>query len=134
MAGFEQLKKSFFDKAAVLRAVDAGTRKALSKFGAFVRRDAKSSVRKRKATAEPGSPPSSHTAKLKNLVFFSYDADQKSVVTGPLAFGTGTVPRLLEEGGTNAKGRFYRPFPFMKPAFDRTKSKLATIFTDCIKG
>jgi len=36
----------FFNKPAVKRAVDKATRKVLSRFGAFVRRDAKRSIRK----------------------------------------------------------------------------------------
>ncbi|MBQ4203257.1 MAG: hypothetical protein II655_06110 [Thermoguttaceae bacterium] len=35
----------FFDDKAILKAVDKGTRKALSKWGAYVRSDARRSLR-----------------------------------------------------------------------------------------
>jgi len=99
------------------------TRKVLSKFGAFVRRGAKSSIRNRKATSAPGSPPSSHVGTLKRLIFFAYDPGRKSVVIGPTPFNTseGVAPPLLEYGGTTVirrRGKVrtatYRPCPFMK--------------------
>ena len=43
MIGFE-IKRMFFDRQAVISKVDAATRRVLSKFGAFVRRSAKSSI------------------------------------------------------------------------------------------
>ncbi|HOM77081.1 MAG TPA: hypothetical protein PLE88_11240, partial [Anaerohalosphaeraceae bacterium] len=55
----------FFDSPKVIRAVDKSTRKVLSRFGAFVRRTAKQSIRKRKKSSTPGTPPSSHTGLLK---------------------------------------------------------------------
>ena len=51
-------KQMFFDRAKVKNAVDKGVRKVLSKFGAFVRRTARSSIRKRKRVSAPGEPPS----------------------------------------------------------------------------
>jgi len=60
-----ELGKLFFDRQAVISKVDAATRRVLSRFGAFVRQRAKSSIRKRRNPAPPGSPPSSHTGLLK---------------------------------------------------------------------
>jgi len=57
MIGFE-IKQLFFDREAVTSRVDPATRKVLSKFGAFVRRTAKGSIRRRRKAAPPGSPPS----------------------------------------------------------------------------
>lgn len=114
-----QLKGFFFDRLAVTRAADAGTVRALSKFGAFVRRAAQTSMRYRKGVSQPGQPPSAHKIKqlaalkklgrakhngalLRELLFFSYDPATRSVVVGPLGFKTkGTpVPALHEFGGT----------------------------------
>jgi len=50
-------KQMFFDTKAVMRATDKATRRVLSKFGAFVRRSARSSIRKRKRTSAPASRP-----------------------------------------------------------------------------
>ncbi|MBN2377062.1 MAG: hypothetical protein JXD22_11715 [Sedimentisphaerales bacterium] len=101
---------TFFDKPKVINAVGRATRKVLSKFGAYVRRTAKTSIRKRKKVSAPGQPPASHTGRLKKLIFFAYDPIKASVVIGP-ALGNmisfngsgkpvrGTVPETLEYGG-----------------------------------
>lgn len=44
-ASVKKAKAGFFDRAAVIKAVDKATLKVLSKAGAFVRRDAKSSIK-----------------------------------------------------------------------------------------
>jgi hypothetical protein len=83
----------------------------LSKFGAYVRTAAKSSIRKRKRASAPGSPPSSHTGLLKRFIYFGYDTAARSVVIGPVPLNQvsftedmrpvrGTVPESLEYGGT----------------------------------
>lgn len=94
-----RVKMLFFDDQAVLREVDAAKRKVYAKAGAFIRRTAKTSIRKRKKVSEPGKPPSSHTGSLKRLVFFAYDRMAQTVVIGPLPFKRGTAPRVLELGG-----------------------------------
>lgn len=106
-----RFKGYFFDTKHVEQAVDAPRRRILSKAGAFIRRRAKSSIRKRKAASSPGSPPSSHTGILKKFIYFGYDPASDSVVVGPaktnqVFFGedrkpeTGTVPSVLEYGGS----------------------------------
>lgn len=101
----DQIKGLFFDKPAVTNSVDKATRKVLSKFGAFVRRRARTSMRKKKGNSPPGSPPYVQTGLLKQFLFFAYDPEKKSVVIGPaLLNGTkqkGTLERL-EYGGTVA--------------------------------
>lgn len=122
---FAALKQGFFDSAKVKAGVDAGLRRVLSKLGSFVRRRARSSIRKRKRAAAAGSPPSSHAGQLK-LIYFAWDAAQKSVVVGPIPQqGEAVVPALMEKGGqftlvekTKTRILHYRPHPFMKPALD----------------
>jgi hypothetical protein len=110
-------KQNFFDRKAVLSRLDKGVKQALSKFGAFVRRRAQTSIRKRKGVSAPGSPPSSHVGTLKKLIFFSYDPGRKSVVIGPvLKSGSSDAPKLLEHGGAGRRGK-YIARPFMRPAF-----------------
>lgn len=124
----DAVKRSFFDRALVQAAVDKGTVKALSRMGAFVRRKQKSLIRYRKKASVPGKPPSAHRSEsftrtkknkkgetktqssspLRELIFFGYDASQRSVVEGPAKFfkakATGkTTPQVLEEGGTIVK-------------------------------
>lgn len=101
MASLEQFRKSFFDRSAVDKAVDRALKKTLSKFGAFVRQRARSSIRTRKATSKPGSPPTNRLGLLKKGILFGYEAATQNVVIGPAAFRSNpTAPALLEKGGT----------------------------------
>jgi hypothetical protein len=106
------MKRLFFDSAAVKKSVKPAKRASLSKAGAWIRRAARSLLRKRKRPAAPGSPPSVHStdsvATLKNILF-AYDRARDSVVVGPVQlnqkdylngfFIKGTVPQLHEFGG-----------------------------------
>jgi hypothetical protein len=142
MIGFE-IKRMFFDRQAVVSKVDAATRRVLSKFGAFVRRSAKSSIRKRKKPAPPGQPPSSHTGLLKKFIFFGYDAARQSVVIGPTRLnqkGRGEAPPLLEYGGKTTLKRggkkrrvTYQARPYMGPAFEKEKPQLPAMWRGSVR-
>jgi len=138
MNDLASIKKLFFDRKSVLEATDKATRGALSKFGAFVRTTAQRSLRDRKEISRPGSPPSSHTKRLKKGVLFGYDPDARSAIIGPVAYRAGaTAPRLLEEGGVSIVGgrqKTYRPRPFMQPAFAAELGKAAPAFKSMLKG
>lgn len=133
--------KLFFDRDAVRDAVDKGTRRALSKFGAYVRTRSRSSIRKRKKISDPGKPPSSHEGSLRKLILFAFDAANKSVVIGPVPFAKGEAPALLEYGGTvnrttksgERRTLFYRPRPYMGPAYKAELLKAAQVFKNAIK-
>ena len=137
------IKKCFFDRQAVISKADAATRRVLSKFGAFVRRTAKGSIRNRSKPAPPGSPPSSHTGLLKKFIFFGYDADARSVVIGPARLdrrGRGDAPSLLEHGGSTTLKRrgkrfqvAYRARPYMGPAFEKEQPKLPAMWRDSVR-
>jgi hypothetical protein len=134
-------KGGFFDRDKVKRSVDAGTRRVLSKFGAFVRQRAKTSIRKRQGTSPPGQPPYSHVGLLRQFILFAYDPQRKSVVIGPTLLKEGSqAPRLLEYGGTAViedRGRKrrarYRSRPFMRPAFEAEQPKLPALWRDSIR-
>ncbi|RPI59140.1 MAG: hypothetical protein EHM48_09340 [Planctomycetaceae bacterium] len=94
-----------------MAAIDSAKRANLSRQGAFVRRAAKSLIRKRKKASEPGSPPSSHTGLLREFIYFAYEPFTQSVIIGPVKTNqvffdgdgepvTGTVPEVLEYGGS----------------------------------
>lgn len=94
-------KQWFFDGEKVRKALDAGKRAALSKIGAFVRTRAKSITGKRsKQSAAAGAPPKRHAGQLHDLIYFAYDAQRQSVAIGPIPFGKGDAPDVLEFGGT----------------------------------
>ena len=137
-----KFKQMFFTSKAVLSATDRATRRVLSRFGAYVRRAAKSSIRKRKSISQPGSPPSSHTGLLKRFILFGYDPAKRSVVIGPVKLthgDRGDAPSLLEYGGTAAlkkdgkrKHARFGARPYMGPAFEAEKTKLPQMWRDSV--
>ncbi len=133
----EVITKYFFDKEHLQSKVAASERRLLSKIGAYVRQRAKSSIRKRKATSQPGQPPSSHEGTLRKYILFGYDPGKKSVVVGPILFGPKTgAPSRLEYGGpgTTRKGKagFWRPRPFMTPALEHEWPRATQAIKDFI--
>ena len=138
---FQAAKGGFFDREKVQRSVDAGTRKVLSKFGAFVRQRAKTSIRKRKGTSPPGSPPYSHVGLLRKFILFAYDPQRPSVVIGPtLLRDDSQAPRLLEHGGTaviedrgGQRRARYRPRPFMRPALEAEMPRLPALWRNSVR-
>jgi len=138
-----QMKSTFFDQPKVMNAVDKGTRRVLSRFGAFVRTEARHSIRKRKRASQPGEPPSSHTGLLRRFIFFGYERLSRSVVIGPVklnAKDTG-APQVLEHGGTTKvelgprKATHQvkvRPRPYMGPAFSKVEPRLPDMWRDSI--
>ena len=135
-------KGNFFDRKAVVDATTVAERKVLSKFGAFVWRRSKSSIRKRKKVSKPGQPPSSHVGLLRNLIYFTFDASAHSVVIGPVLINRPTgAPETLEYGGVIAidDGKQIRrvpiaPRPYMGPAYEAEKPKLPDMWKDSIKA
>ena len=106
----------FFNTKEIESSVDKAERKVLSRFGFFTRKDAKSSMRRRKkGPSNKGGPPRVVTGLLKRFLFFSYDKLSQSVVVGPARItgfkGAGDAPAALESGKLNR--------PFMSPAFSR---------------
>ena len=108
-----EMAELFFDRPAVTSAITKAERKSLSKIGAFIRRRARSSLRRRKRTSSPGEPPSVHSkdgrATLKNILF-AFNPATRSVVIGPVGLnqvnntdaGRQTIPQIMEFGGTVA--------------------------------
>lgn len=105
--------KSFFNDKPVTSRVDAVTATAYKRFGAFVRSDARASIRKvgkRGRPSSPESPPKSRVGTLKALIYFVYSTFTRSVVIGPLVSRRAglshepeqsmTVPEVLEHGGS----------------------------------
>ena len=115
---------TLFDSAKLMKLVKKGIERSLKKCGAFVRTEAKSSLRYGKKSASPGAAPivkragMSRTTKkkdgsiktrvvspLKELIYFAFDPATESVVVGPADFRnraskTYRVPSILESGGS----------------------------------
>ena len=146
-------KQMFFDRDKIRRKTDSAARRVLSRFGAFVRTAARSSIRTRKKVSDPGKPPSSHGGELKRGIFFGYDPKRETVVIGPVPLhGRGYKDALeaLEYGGTvrrhkwvypGGQGRArlkpyrarYRARPFMQPAFEQERPKLPAMWRDSVR-
>jgi len=117
------------------------------KFGSYVRREARQSIRvSKKKFSSPGDPPKARSASspIRKLIFFAYDPFRKGVVIGPLIFRQAkerlTAPRL-EYGGTHRivnrrtgarRVVRYKPRPFMVPAFEQVIRKHRHIFKDIL--
>ncbi len=141
-----RIKSLFFDRKAVLDAVDKAKRAVLSKAGAFIRTVARTSIRKRKGPAPPGSLPHSHVGLLRNFILFGYDRASDSVVFGPVKLNKPTeAPRVLEHGGTTTVTKFSRgrlrkrrvrikARPFMGPALEKERPKLPKLWAGSVRG
>lgn len=122
-------KALFFDRGAVVSRLDAAERRVFSRFGAFVRSDARRSMRRTKSgkPSKPGRPPRVDVGFLKEFLYFIYEPREHEVLIGPvLLAGSGSstpVPGLHEHGGTRRfPGGFsvrYPARPYMKPAFNK---------------
>ena len=116
-----------FDGNRIVRGVERANRSALMRAGAFIRRRARSSIRRRKKISAPGKPPSSHTGRLKGLILFGYDRGSESVVIGPRTTGNrDQAGETLEHGKTVTRRQRrrrrrvrYRARPFMGPALEK---------------
>lgn len=142
----------FFDRKAVTTAADRAKRAVLSKAGAFVRQSARNLIRRRKRSARPGEPPSSHTGVLRRFIWFGHDRQRDTVVVGPTLLsaarggesdGANTVPELLEFGGRVTRRdrrtgrrvtRRYGGNPFMGPALEKEADNFPALWRDSVKG
>lgn len=103
------LKSGYFNRKAVIAAIDAAERVALTRAGAYVRKVARNSMKKRKVPSAPGTPPSSREGDpergpragfLRKSIEFAYEPRDRSVIIGPIGLFDSAVPRTHEFGGT----------------------------------
>ena len=151
-------KRLFFDKPAVVRAVDRARRRVLSRAGAIVRRAAKKQLRKKRGgrPAKAGEPPTRRKGLLYKLTYFAYEQASQSAIVGPRLLRTKTaptsehtVPSVLETGGRVRAPRYrsrhggqrytrqvtlkYDPHPYMQPALRAEKDKVADVWKNSIR-
>ncbi len=144
---FRAVKGQFFDVSKVKRGSDDASYRVLGRFGAWVRKSARWSIRRRKGYSDPGDPPRGHVGCLKDFIYFWFDRFRRSVMVGPVKmhgrspYGETTVPEILEHGGTvtrtDRKGRTtqytYEARPYMGPAFEKGQQQLPKMWRDSIK-
>ncbi len=99
--------------------------------GALHRKIQRRLIRTRKKVSEPGKPPTNREGQLKKFIFYSWDAANQRVVSGPekLPGATGDVPAVLE--GTR-RGRV-RPRPSAGPALEKAKDNMPELWDGAIK-
>lgn len=138
---------AFFDKEAIVKAMDRGTAIALAKAGAFVMRGARKRISKagrKNVVSRAGESPRGHTDALRNNIFFAYDKANKRVLIGPVKLGgkIGSAPDALELGGRSARRRTkingskvveritIQRRPYMGPALAAEAAKFPSFFAD----
>jgi len=133
--------KIIFREQEVLTPIERAKIRYVSQAGAFIRRDARSSMRRRKKPSPPGKPPRVVDGRLKKYLFFIVDRQEPVAVTvGPASFGPQyDAPRALEFGGVVTRKTFSRgrvrsmqveleARPYMQPAYEKTENKLPDLF------
>jgi hypothetical protein len=137
-----QAKSLFFDRQKVQSQVSRSERRVLSKFGAYVRQDARQRIRRRKRPSQPDESPTNQTGLLKRHIYFVFDSDRRSVVIGPARLSTGTeAPATLEYGGhavaETPEGKPVRVAieerPYMGPAFRQELPKVPALWRDSVR-
>jgi len=139
------MKRWFFDRDIIIRAIDQTTHRFLNRFGGFVRVTARWSMRKARGPSAPGTPPHRHGNPLiYRRMSYAFDPVHRSTVIGPTLlksgwspYGATTVPEVNEYGGTvmRRNGRTYKypARPFMQPALDKAATHFNDIWTDSIR-
>jgi len=155
-------KLGFFDTKEVINALDRASIKILNEFGRNVRKAALASIPYADKASSPGSPPHTHRSRslkrtskktgkvrirsvslLRELLYYKYDVNTKSVVIGPeRAYSTIDPDSLpaLEFGGTarisdHGKLRTAKiaARPFMGPALELERPGLAPMWENSIR-
>ena len=137
-----QAKRLFFDRQKVLSKVSRAERRVLSRFGAYVRQDAKQRIRRRNRPSQRDESPTNQTGLLKRHIYFVFDPDRHSVVIGPTRLSTGSdAPATLEYGGQavveTSDGQPVRVAieerPYMGPAFRQELPKVPAMWRDSVR-
>ncbi len=87
-----------WDVKAVAYMVDAKKERAFKRVGAYIRSDARNSIRVSIRNSRPGEPPKAKRRNFKNSIRFV--ADKEGVVVGPVrAYPADSTPHILEASG-----------------------------------
>jgi hypothetical protein len=120
----KEFKGGFFDRGWVRSSLGELGRRALSLFGARVRRYAQFRIKERDRVSQPGEGPTNQTGLLRDFIYFAFSPEagggMGGVVIGPAKLGgrkegpDGPTPKVLEFGGAavipqyRRTGRSYR--------------------------
>jgi hypothetical protein len=143
--GIEAAKRSFFDWKLIQRSMMKSADRVASKFGAYVRTRARSSMKRRNGSSRPGQPPHAHGPGLIKRFLFFATSGPGNVVIGPAKLNK-PAPRVLaalESGGDSllikrVKGRKVEQRiqiaarPFMRPAFEKELPSLSKLWRNAL--
>lgn len=96
-----QVEKKMMQKAS----------RALVRAGSYVRKVARSSIKRSPESSRPGEPPHTRRGVLKRSILYAAEDDRKSVYVGPSFMDMGVIGGLHERGGRNIspkKPRVYK--------------------------
>ncbi len=158
---FKAVQTRFLNPKKVLDAVDKTVEKTLMRFGAFVWKRARTSLKYGSRPSRPGSPPNVHRTQrrrkinrkgvltnqavspFRESVLFAYDAVKRSVVIGPrrLPGKRNQAPKALEFGGDSliaagfgkTKSATIRPHPTMWPALQAELPGFAQLWANSVR-
>lgn len=143
-------KVKYTPKPLVIRAAQDAAEVIGKRFGSYVQRSARQSIRrgpKSGKPSSPGKPPRSKTGALKANIRWAYDPTSRSVVIGPTLLSDKEgkdSPEAMEKGGSSRAvsyigGKRVRrrqrvaARPFMLPALQKRAPELPGLWKNSIK-
>lgn len=143
-------KVKYTPKPLVIRATQDAAEVIGKRFGSFVQRSARQSIRRSPVSGKPSPPgkaPRSKTGALKANIRWAYDPATRSVVIGPTLLSDKEgkdSPEALEKGGSSRAvsyigGKKVRrrqrvaARPFMFPALQKRAPELPGLWKNAIR-
>lgn len=107
----------------VKRKAQSANFESLRHAAAALRITARRKIRRRKRPAPAGSPPHTHTGRLKRAIRYEVDRAADSALIGPAYDVVGLAGAAHEHGG-RYRGDRYPARPFMRPALESLRPRL----------
>ncbi len=121
-----------FDKQKVLVKAKQANITSLGHAGAALRLTARRSIRTRKKTSLPGTPPHTRRGQLKRAIAYAVDKQRGVVAIGPERDGVGTSGSAHEFGGRYRRER-YPKRPYMGPALEKLQDRLPDFWANSVR-
>jgi hypothetical protein len=99
MIGIETVRRANIDASRISRGMERGGRRALKRYGGYLRKVAQRRIRRRKRASRPGESPTGHgNQPLKRGIRYAL-TDDDGVIIGPEKTRIGKIAHNLEYGG-----------------------------------
>ena len=123
--------KTTFNRHKLMAKARQGNITSLQHAAGAIRLTARRSILNRKHPARPGQPPHTQTRRLKDAILYDVDKTRQLAIIGPSRDIIGPAGRVHEFGGRHYGG-LYPPRPYMWPALEKLKDRLAMFWADSI--